>query len=119
MTLASGRGASKPGRWASTPASSSSHCADFRDHDKIPAWRQQIIASGFLITAEQEITPHVLAALDADNDRKLALMQRILPKSLYSSFSDFAAVKGSLVYEHFRTGQMKYWRFELTRPGAI
>jgi len=90
-------------------------CADFRDHDKIAAWREQMLASGLKITAEREITPNVLAALDADNDRKLALMQRILPKSLYASFSDFAAVKGSLVYEHFRAGEMKYWRFELQK----
>jgi ubiquinone/menaquinone biosynthesis C-methylase UbiE len=91
-------------------------CADFRDDDKVADWRKQMEASGLIITAAEEITPNVLAALDADNDRKLVLMHRILPKSLYASFSDFAAVKGSLVYEHFRTGRMKYWRFELTRP---
>lgn len=90
-------------------------CADFRDDDKITVWREQMIASGLKITNEREITPNVLAALDADNDRKLALMQKILPKSLYSSFSDFAAVKGSVVYEHFRKGEMRYWHFELMK----
>ena len=92
-------------------------CADFRDHDKVDAWREQMIASGLKVAVEREITPNVLAALDADNDRKLALMKKILPKSLYAAFSDFAAVKGSLVYEHFRTGEMKYFRFELVKAG--
>ena len=75
------------------------------------------MGSGLKVTVEREITPNVLAALDADNDRKLALMKKILPKSLYAAFSDFAAVKGSLVYEHFRTGEMKYLRFELVKAG--
>jgi ubiquinone/menaquinone biosynthesis C-methylase UbiE len=90
-------------------------CADFRDHDKVAAWREQIVTSGLQIVSEREITPNVLAALDADNERKLELMKKILPKSLYASFSDFAAVKGSLVYEHFRKGEMTYWKFEATK----
>lgn len=90
-------------------------CADFRDHDKVQAWREQLTASGLKMIAETEITPNVLAALDADNDRKLALMRKILPPRLFGAFSDFAAVKGSLVYEHFRTGEMRYFRFELVK----
>lgn len=90
-------------------------CADFRDADKIPTWREQMTASGLTITSEREITANVLAALDADNDRKLALMQKHLPKSLYGLFSDFAAVKGSLVYETFRKREMQYFLFELVK----
>ena len=91
-------------------------CADFRDRDKVDEWRQQLTTSGLKITTETEITPNVLAALDADNERKLALMRKILPKRLFGAFSDFAAVKGSLVYEHFRTGEMRYFRFALVKP---
>ncbi len=93
-------------------------CADFRDSADVPAWRAQLEASGLEMTAARDITPNVLAALDADNDRKLALMRRILPKALVAPFSDFAAVKGSLIHEQFRTGAMAYWRFELRRPAA-
>ena len=90
-------------------------CADFRDHDKVQIWREQLAASGLKVAVEKEITPNVLAALDADNDRKLVLMRKILPPRLFGAFSDFAAVKGSLVYEHFRSGEMRYFRFELVK----
>jgi SAM-dependent methyltransferase len=90
-------------------------CVDFRDADKIPIWRAQMIASGLRIQTEREITANVLAALDADNERKLTLMRKHLPKSLYGLFSDFAAVKGSLVYETFRTREMQYFLFELVK----
>ena len=92
-------------------------CADFRDADKIANWRAQLVSSGLRIVAEREITANVLAALDADNDRKLMLMQKHLPRSLYGLFSDFAAVKGSLVYETFRKREMQYFLFELEKDG--
>ncbi|MEQ1860014.1 MAG: class I SAM-dependent methyltransferase [Chthoniobacteraceae bacterium] len=89
--------------------------ADFRDGDKIGHWREQLLGSGLRIVQETDITPNVLAALDADHERKLALMRRILPPRLFGPFQDFAALKGSLVYEHFRTGGMRYFHFVLRK----
>jgi len=89
--------------------------ADFRDNDKIDQWRSQLRASGLEMVRETHITPNVLAALDADNDRKLALMEKLIPKHLLKSFRDFAAVKGSLVYEHFRGGTMEYYSFVMRK----
>ncbi len=89
--------------------------ADFRDTDKLDALRQHLLGSGLTLIHESNITPHVLAALDADNDRKLALMRKIIPQQLMNSFEDFAAVKGSLVYEEFRTGRMQYYHFVLEK----
>ena len=89
--------------------------ADFRDREKLKLWRGQLIESGLKILHETNITPNVLAALDADNDRKLALMEKLLPKRLLGSFRDFAAVKGSLVHEEFRSGGMQYFHFVLRK----
>lgn len=89
--------------------------ADFRDRKKIALWRGQLAASGLQILHETDITPNVLAALDADHDRKLALMEKLLPKRLLGSFRDFAATKGSLVYEQFRSGGMQYFHFVLRK----
>lgn len=89
--------------------------ADFRDVDKGEALRLQLMSSGLTLIHERNITPQVLAALDADNDRKLALMHQIIPQRLMSSFQDFAAVKGSLVYEEFRTAGMQYWHFVMQK----
>ena len=89
--------------------------ADFRDGKKIDPWRDQLVASGLHIVSETNITPNVLDALDADNDRKMALMEKLLPKRLLGSFRDFAATKGSLVYEEFRNGGMQYFHFVLRK----
>ena len=90
--------------------------ADFRDREKLKSWREELSDSGLKILHESNITPNVLAALDADNDRKLALMEKLLPKRLLGSFRDFAATKGSLVYEQFRSGGMQYFHFVLRKP---
>lgn len=89
--------------------------ADFRDREKVDMWRAQLRGSGLRLVQESHITANVLAALDADNDRKLALMRQILPERLLAPFQDFAAVKGSVVYEDFRTGRMEYWQFHLRK----
>lgn len=90
-------------------------CADFRDDDKVEQWRAQLRDSGLELVKETHITPNVLTALDADDARKLALMEKLIPKHLFKSFRDFAAVKGSLVYEHFRHGRMLYYAFVLRK----
>lgn len=89
--------------------------ADFRDGEKIDLWREQLAGSGLKIIRETDITPNVLASLDADSDRRLALMEKLLPKRLLGSFRDFAATKGSLVHEQFRTGGMRYFHFVLRK----
>lgn len=89
--------------------------ADFRDREAVECWREQLRGTGMNVEHEWNITPNVLAALDEDNDRKLALMRKLLPERLLGPFRDFAAVRGSLVYEHFRTGRMEYWQFHLRK----
>jgi SAM-dependent methyltransferase len=90
--------------------------ADFRDRDKLDLWRAQLRATGMQIVRETNITANVLAALDADHERRLALIQKLIPKRLLAAFKDFAAVQGSLVYELFRTGEMQYFHFVLCNP---
>ncbi len=92
--------------------------ADFRDTEQVPTWREQILASGLQIVQETHITPDVLAALDADNERKLTLMRQLIPARIQSSFQDFAAVRGSVVYEHFRCDRMRYFVFALRKGPA-
>ena len=89
--------------------------ADFRDQAKLDSWREQLRGSGMKLLLKANITPNVLAALDADDERKLALMEKLIPKQILGSFKDFAAVKGSLVYEEFRSGGMQYFQFLLQK----
>jgi SAM-dependent methyltransferase len=89
--------------------------ADFRDRASAETWRKALQGSGLSLLTETDITSNVLTALDRDNDRKLALIHRMVPKPLQPSFNDFAGMKGTVVYEGFRAGQLVYRSFVLQK----
>ena len=89
--------------------------ADFRAQESIPAWQESLNDSGLILLREVDITANVVIALERDNDRKLALINRLVPKPLRASFLDFAAVRGSALFEGFRTGKVSYRSFVLSK----
>jgi len=90
--------------------------ADFRDQVKMEKWRQQIRDSGLILINETDITANVVAALDADDERKTRLINKLVPRLLLGSFKDFSGVKGSAIYTEFRAGVTPYLRFLLQKP---
>jgi SAM-dependent methyltransferase len=91
---------------------------DFRDTAKVDAWRQSLERPGFSLVRETDITSNVLLALDRDNDRKLAFINRIVPKPFRASFNAFAGMQGTVVYEGFRSRQLVYRSFVLRKPSG-
>ena len=91
--------------------------ADLRDRASLSTWRAQLANSRMKIVSETDITANVVAALDADNERKSALIHRLIPKPLLSSFNDFAGMRGSAIYEGFRNGAFSYLAFKLEKTG--
>jgi len=85
--------------------------ADFRYRSDVGSWRQTLRASGLAIKAEADITSGVVRGLDTDNDRKLAIIDRAVPKILHSSIRDFAALRGSKMYNAFLSGSLTYLSF--------
>jgi ubiquinone/menaquinone biosynthesis C-methylase UbiE len=83
--------------------------ADFRED--VDALRN----SGLTVVRETDITPNVIAALEQDNDQKLAVIHRLVPRFLQPSFFDFAAVRGSSIFEAFRTRKLIYRSFVLRK----
>lgn len=89
--------------------------ADFRDRSGVEDWRAALQKSGLTIIRETDITPNVLAALDRDDERKIGLINRLIPRPLRRSFLDFAGVRGSVIYEAFRNGKLAYMSFVLRK----
>lgn len=85
--------------------------ADLHDSSNLPAWKSVLESSGLIIIAQRDITANVLAALDRDSDRKLAVIKRLVPAFLVESFSDFAGIRGSKLHEGFRSGSLAYCSF--------
>jgi len=90
--------------------------ADFRDKDEIDNLRRELRHSGMTLIKETNITTNVIEALNLDNERKLALIQKAVHKMLLGPFQEFAGVRGSMMYEGFRTGEVIYSSFVLQKP---
>jgi len=83
--------------------------ADFRPADELEAWRATLAAAGFELRSERNLTPGVVAALDADDDAKRALIASLVGRA----FREFAALRGSELYGLFRSGACQYRAFVL------
>lgn len=89
--------------------------ADLRGRDRLDTLYQQLRRSGMNLIKETNITPHVLQALDLDNERKAAVIHQSMHKLLLHPFLEFAAVRGSRIYEGFRAGDLIYLSFVLQK----
>jgi ubiquinone/menaquinone biosynthesis C-methylase UbiE len=102
----------------------SSHCyvlrpdghflyADFRSRAELDAWRAGLLAAGLRLVVERDITPGVVAALDADDERKRGLIEARVDRLLVPTFGQFAALRGTVLYDKLRAGTVVYRAFVL------
>ena len=74
--------------------------------------------SGMTLLRETDITANVVSALDHDNERKLGLIDRLVPRPLRASFLDFAAVRGTVLYDGFKSGGFTYRSFVMQKTAV-
>jgi hypothetical protein len=91
--------------------------ADFRSRAELDAWRAGLLAAGLRLVAERDITPGVVEALDADDERKRSLIEARVARPLVRAFCQFAALRGTVLYDKFRDGSVVYRAF-VFRNGA-
>ena len=72
--------------------------------------------SNFKLLFKEEITPNIVHALDITSDRKERDIVKRVPWPFKKSFGEFAALRGSQIYEAFKKGTMGYWRYRLQKP---
>ena len=90
--------------------------ADFRTQAGYALLRDQLIQSGLEIVKKENITPHVLQAMEADNQTKLQLIRQLIPRLLHQPMAQFAGVKGSNIFKGFESGEMIYVSYALRKP---
>lgn len=90
--------------------------ADFCPAGEFAARRELLHKSGLLVLAEDDITGNVVAALEKDRDRRLALIEEYVDPSLRASFCEFAGIPQSQIYREFETRRKIYFRFVAVRP---
>ena len=90
--------------------------ADMRYLEEVPAWKEQLKASGLRLLREEDITANVANALRLDCERKLELIDRRVPGILKPFFRNFTGLKGpSLAQGKPKTGQRVYLAFQLQK----
>ena len=90
--------------------------ADFRPVAELDALRGQLLAAGFAIVVEKDITSDVLASLDQDGERRRTWSRGLMKGILGGYFEQFAGLRGSKIYEEFRQGLQRYISFVLRAP---
>jgi SAM-dependent methyltransferase len=85
--------------------------ADFRPRGEVDGWRAALREAGFHIDAERDLTPGVVAALDADDDRKRSMIAALVDRPLAGVFRQFAGLRGTAIYDELRTGALSYRAF--------
>lgn len=92
--------------------------ADFRTPARLAVLREQLSASPLRLVGERDITAEVFAALQLDNQRKLALIELLIPRVFHRPFARFAGIHGSSTYAAFETGGLRYLSAQLIKdPG--
>lgn len=81
---------------------------DLRLGGTLPNLEKQLADSGLKITQQTDITPNIVEALDRINERKEKAIEQSVPWYVRSAFRDFAATKGTIAYEAFRSGSGSY-----------
>jgi len=73
--------------------------------------RSQLVAAGFALEREVEITAQVTRALELDDARRNGLLRSKVPGWLVPAFDEFAGVQGSGRYGSFADRSMQYWTY--------
>jgi SAM-dependent methyltransferase len=93
--------------------------ADLRTLHGLAVLQRQLASSALTLHAVSDITDNVLAALQLDNDRKLALIRSLVPRVVRAPVRRFAGIRGTANYKAFSTGEMRYVSARLTKdPSA-
>lgn len=89
---------------------------DFRNSvENMEIFRNQLKNTGLEWLEEENITPNVIRAIEAEDDVKKARIEKLIPKRWQKLFSDFAGVVGSRFYNTLKNGTRPYHRFVMRK----
>jgi ubiquinone/menaquinone biosynthesis C-methylase UbiE len=91
-------------------------CADFRASAHVDELYEQLNRSGLTMIQDEDITANVVKARDLDHSQRMVFIRNRAPRWLVQPISEFGGLKGSRIYEEFRTREVVYKRFALQKP---
>jgi len=92
--------------------------ADARRAEDLAAVAAALAAtSGWSETDQEDLTPGVAAALAAEDGRKRRMMHEILPGGGSRAFGEFAALRGTAMFDGLQSGRFRYHRWAWRKRG--
>ncbi len=91
--------------------------ADHRERPEVDGLREQLLAAGLGIEAEESVTDGVVRALELDHGRKEAIIRKRSPRLLRGIAGSFSGLRGSPAFSAFSQGTSEYLRFHCTARG--
>lgn len=89
---------------------------DLRTPDGAMELVSLLIRMRLQVVAQEEITPHVIRALDAVSPIRERQIRKYVPGWLRSGFRDFAGIKNSILYEMMKERKMVYTSCVMRKP---
>ena len=89
--------------------------ADLRDEELIESLRKQLDNCRLKIIKEEIITPNVIKALVLANEKKMDLIERLVPRLLHGLTKEFAGTKETALYKSFMKGKKEYLHYILQK----
>lgn len=89
--------------------------ADFRDKEPFENLKKELANSGFDIVKSTNISLEVLRALDDFNEEKMERFGKMFGGWLKKPLSEFAGVKGSVMYKDLSSGYTVYYHYILRK----
>ena len=90
--------------------------ADLRIGYKMPILRNQILAAGFVIEEDHDITEHVTRSLEIDSPARRQWVDTSMPRPLRQASYEFAGVAGTGLFAGFESHEWEYHRFVARKP---
>jgi SAM-dependent methyltransferase len=91
--------------------------ADIWTEAETPLLYRRLASAGLELISSDDMAWNVWRAMDLDDARRAALIERYVPRMLHGALGEFAGTRGSEKYEMFRTGYVMYLRCLLQVPG--
>ncbi len=89
--------------------------ADLRDEELIETLRKQLEYCRLKIIKEESITPNVIKALVLANEKKMDLIERLVPRLLHGLTKEFAGTKETALHRSFMKGKKEYLHYILQK----
>jgi hypothetical protein len=91
------------------------HIADLRDRDDVDPFHVSLKSSGMTVEKGGDISRNVIAAMQRDSARRIALFKSTLPRSLVRYFQEFAGNDESVIYRKFVKQRTQYFSYVLRK----